>query len=202
MALSNASKAGVAIFVGTVQAGIFLILSEIYYPNYNVSANAFSDLGATCPSGGGTCIINQPAAAIFDFTAALAGVLVLVGAYYLQKAFHWKPATAVISLAGIGALGVGFFPETTGIVHSVSSLVLFLFGGLSAVVTARFQRKPLFYFSIVLGFITLVSLVLRVGGNYLGLGTGGMERMVVYPMLLWAIGFGGHLMATDGMSSP
>jgi hypothetical protein len=25
------------------------------------------------------------------------------------------------------------------------------------------------------------------------LGKGGMERMIAYPMLLWAIGFGGHL---------
>jgi len=103
----------------------------------------------------------------------------------------------MIALAGIGALGVGLFPETTGIWHSIFSLVVFLFAGLAALVTARFQRKPMFYFSIILGLVTLVALVLYIGSEYLGLGPGGMERMVVYPVLVWSIGFGGHMMATD-----
>ncbi|HKT21030.1 MAG TPA: hypothetical protein VJR06_00195, partial [Nitrososphaerales archaeon] len=88
-------------------------------------------------------------------------------------------------------------PETTGIWHGIFSLIVFLFAGLSALLTARLQKKPLFYFSIVLGVFTLVALVLYVGGDYLGLGAGGMERMVVYPVLVWSIGFGGHLMALD-----
>jgi hypothetical protein len=28
---------------------------------------------------------------------------------------------------------------------------------------------------------------------YLGLGPGGMERMIVYPALMWLAAFGGHL---------
>ena len=66
--------------------------------------------------------------------------------------------------------------------------------------TARLQKKPMLYFSIVLGLVTLVALVLYIGSEYLGLGPGGMERMIAYPVLLWAIGFGGHMMATDEMS--
>jgi hypothetical membrane protein len=195
LALSNASKAGVAIFVGAVQFGICLILAEIYYPNYNVSTNYISDLGATCPTQQ-TCVVNQPTATIFDVSIALLGVLILIGAYFLQRAYGWKPASVMMALAGIGALGVGLFPETTGIVHSIFSLVVFLFAGLSALVTARFQKKPLFYFSIILGLVTLAAEVLRIGNEYLGLGPGGMERMVAYPVLLWAVGFGGYLMAT------
>jgi hypothetical membrane protein len=93
---------------------------------------------------------------------------------------------------------VGLFPETTGIWHSIFSLIVFLFAGLTALVTARFQRKPMFYFSIILGLATLAALFLYIGGEYVGLGAGGMERMVVYPVLVWSIGFGGHLMAIDG----
>jgi hypothetical protein len=37
---------------------------------------------------------------------------------------------------------------------------------------------------------------LFVSGVYFGLGHGGMEKMIVYPVLLWYVGFGGHLMAT------
>ncbi len=198
MALSNASKAGTAIFVGAVQFSVALILAEIYYPNYNVSTNYVSDLGATCPAPSGSgCLINQPTSIIFNSSIVLLGLLILVGAYFLQRSFRDRPATLMIALAGVGAIGVGLFPETTGIWHSIFSLVVFLFAGLSALVTARLQKKPMFYFSVVLGLFTLVALVLYIGGDYLGLGAGGMERMVVYPVLLWSVGFGGHMMALD-----
>jgi hypothetical membrane protein len=197
MGLSNASKSGVAIFAGAVQFGIGLILAEVYYPNYNVSTNAISDLGATCPSGGGPCVINQPASTIFNTSVVILGLLILVSGYFFQRSFRYKPSTAVILLSGVGAIGVGLFPETTGIWHGLFSLITFLFAGLSALVNAKFQRKPLFYISIALGLFTLVATVLYVGTEYLGLGQGGMERMIVYPVLLWVLGFGGHLMATD-----
>jgi len=196
LALSSASKAGVAIFVGAVQFGIGLILAEIYYPGYNVSTNYVSDLGAYCPPSG-PCVVNQPTSNIFNISIILLGLLVIVGAYFLQSAYHWKPASIMVAVAGIGALGVGLFPETTGIWHGIFSLIVFLFSGLTALVTARFQKKPMFYFSIILGLFTLLALFLYVGSEYLGLGAGGMERMVVYPVLLWSIGFGGHLMATE-----
>ena len=209
LGLSNAAKAGVAVFVGSVQFGICLILSEIIYSTsgplgtsgsgnttgyiYSVANNYVSDLGANCR----TACTSVPSGYLFDSSIALFGVLVIVGAYFLQKAYQWRPATIMVALAGVGALGVGLFPETTGIWHDIFSLIVFLFAGLSALVTARFQMKPMFYFSILLGLGTLVALVLYIGGAYLGLGPGGMERMVVYPALLWAVAFGGHLMALD-----
>jgi len=201
MAISNASKAGVAIFIGGVQFSIFLILAEINYPGYNVSTNYVSDLGATCPSSG-ACVINEPTSMIFNASIALLGLLILLGAYFLQRAFRLTPATVMVALSGIGALGVGLFPETTGIVHSIFSLIVFLFAGLAALTTARFQKKPMFYFSIILGVFTLVALLLYVGDAYLGLGPGGMERMIVYPALVFSIGFGGHMMATEDWTKP
>jgi len=210
MALSNASKAGIAIFVGAVQFSFSLILSEIVYSTsgplntsgsgnttgyiYSVANNYISDLGANCRT---TCTA-VPSAYLFDISIALLGLLILVGAYYLDRAYHWRPATIVIALAGIGALGVGLLPETAGIWHILFSLVAFLFAGLSAVTTARFQKRPLSYFSVILGLVTLAALVLDIGGEYFGLGAGGMERMVLYPVLVWSLGFGGHLMAIEG----
>ncbi len=210
MSLSNASKAGVAIFVGAAQFSLSLIVAEILYSTsgplytsgsgnttgyiYSVANNYVSDLGANCRT---TCT-SVPSACLFDASIAILGLMILVGAYFLHRAYHWKPATIMIALAGVGALGVGLFPETTGIWHSIFSLIVFLFAGLAALTTARFQRKPMFYFSIILGLLTLVALVLYIGGEYLGLGPGGMERIVVYPVLVWSIGFGGHMMAVDG----
>jgi len=209
LALSNASKAGVALFLGAVQFSICLVLSEIYYSAYgplnvsasgnatgyaySVSQNYISDLGALCRSA----CTAVPSAYLFDGSIIILGLSIIVGAYFLQRAYNWRPATILIAIAGIGAVGVGFFPETTGIWHHIFSLITFLFTGLAAIVAARFQRKPMFYFSIILGLLTLAALFLYIGSEYAGLGPGGMERMIVYPVLVWAIGFGGHMMATD-----
>ncbi|MFZ0011706.1 MAG: hypothetical protein WAL97_07380 [Halobacteriota archaeon] len=42
-----------------------------------------------------------------------------------------------------------------------------------------------------LGIIALVAFVLLVTGHWLGIGKGGMERTIAYPIFLWALGFGG-----------
>jgi hypothetical membrane protein len=200
LALSNASKAGTAIFLGAAQFTVCLVLAEIMFPNYNVSTNYISDLGAFCPSVG-PCII-EPSADIFNGSIILLGLLILLGAYYLRRAFRSTPTAIVVALAGVGAMGVGLFPETTGIWHSVFSLIVFLFAGLSAILTFRYQKRPMSYFSVVLGAMTLAALVLFIGGEYFGLGAGGMERMVVYPSLIWSLGFGGHMMSTDDPARP
>ena len=48
-----------------------------------------------------------------------------------------------------------------------------------------------------MGITALVALVLFVTGNFLTLGRGGMERMIAYPEVLWAIGFGGYLIGSE-----
>jgi hypothetical membrane protein len=203
MALSNASKAGAAVFVGAVQFGVLMIVSEILYSaygtgGYSVSANYVSDLGATCPigAGGGACYI-PPSAMLFDASVALLGLTFIACAYFMQRAFRWTPSTVSLALTGIGALGVGIFPETAEPFHGIFSLMTFLFAGLSAVLTARFQRKPTSYFSRILGLVTLLALVAVVGGMNLGLGNGGIERIVIYPVLFWAVGFGAYMMASE-----
>ncbi len=199
LALSNASKAGVAIFVGTVQYALFAVMSEVIYSaygqgGYSQSANYISDLGANCTAGG-QCYI-PPSALLYNSTIVLLGLLLLLGAYYLHKAYHFRPLTGLVVLTGIGAAGVGIFPETAGVLHSLASLMAFLFGGLAAVVAARFVKRPMSYFSVILGLVTLAALILYLGGYFLGLGAGGMERVVVYPEVLWGVGYGGYLMAT------
>ena len=57
------------------------------------------------------------------------------------------------------------------------------------------------YFSIVLGLLTLVFILVFVtsGATLEGL----TERLIVYPFVLWAIGFGGYLTAlpsNDGIA--
>lgn len=202
MGLTDARKAGVALFVGVVQFGLFEMVAEFVYPGYSVSLNYISDLGPPC-SGGVACG-SQQSWLIFDSSIVVMGLLVLVSAYFVNRAFHWKPLAGLIGIAGFGAVGVGIFNETAPFhLHDIFSLITFLGIGLAAVSSYRFQKAPLSYFAVIMGALTLLFLILYVPdtgvgtGGYLGIGPGGLERLIVYPVLFWSLAFGGHLMATD-----
>ncbi len=194
MLLSDRKLAGLLFFVGAVQCIVGISLAEETYSGYSVSLNYISDLGATCKNG--TCTIVEPSSIIFNTTVALLGGLAIVGSYFLFRSTRQTTLAVLLILAGIGGVGVGLFPETTGIAHVIVSFIVFFFGGVSAIASYKVQEVPMNYLSILLGAITLATLGLFTTGNYAGLGPGGMERMIAYPALLWAVGFGAHLMKT------
>jgi hypothetical protein len=66
-------------------------------------------------------------------------------------------------------------------------------GGLAAIFSYRLVKFPLGYLSAVLGLITLVALGLMAAKVFLGMGVGGMERMVFYPAITWLLGLGALL---------
>lgn len=191
MRLDDRQWAGLALFVGGVQfAVIGLTVSEALYPGYSVSSNYISDLGVGA------------AANVFNPSIILLGVLILATSRFLFRAFKDRVLMVVVFLAGVGAIGVGVFTENFGVVHSIVSLITFVFSGLSAILAFRVLRPPFAYVSVLLGILSLFALALYVPNVYLGLGAGGMERMVVWPVLTWAIGFGGALLAGNGVKLP
>ncbi len=189
----EAKFAGAALFVGIVQFALAMLLAESLYPGYSVSGNAISDLGATCSNG--ACQILQPTSTIFNLSIIIAGVLVLVSGFYLRRAVRAKIFVACVLIAGAAMIGVGVFPETFGVVHGIVSLITFLFISFAAITAYKIERAPLSFFSALLGIVSLVATGLFTGGIYLGLGEGGMERMIVYPVLLWSVAFSGQLIA-------
>jgi hypothetical membrane protein len=119
--------------------------------------------------------------------------MTVVSAYFMHREFQNVVFTAFIGLAGIGAMAVGIFPETTGLPHALAAIITFLFGGLAAITAYKLEKKPLNYFSVALGIVSLTALILSLGNATLGLGKGGMERMIAYPVLVWESAFGGHM---------
>ncbi|MDI6805936.1 MAG: DUF998 domain-containing protein [Candidatus Bathyarchaeia archaeon] len=172
--------AGFLLFVGAVQFVLGMIISEALYPDYSTANNYISDLGV------------GPSALIFNSSICLLGVFIVAGAYFIQKAFKSKIFSILLALTGIGAMGVGIFTEDYPPLHGIFSLITFLFAGISIIFSSKFERPPLAYLSIILGATSLVSLALFGYGVYLGLGKGGMERMIANPVLLGAIGLGGY----------
>lgn len=186
--------AGALIFVGAVQFILGMLVAECLYPGYSVSGNYISDLGV------GTT------APIFNISVFVLGAMVAVSVYFLKQVVRSKILLSFLALCGVGAMGVGIFPENLGVLHTAFSLIAFLFGALSAIASYKIQKPPLSYFAAILGLTSLFALILFAASEsimhiigsqasdfYLGLGKGGMERMIAYPMLLWAIGFGGYL---------
>lgn len=180
--------AGALLFVGTAQFVVGLILAEALHPGYSVKENFISDLGV------------GPAATIFNSSVFLLGVMAISGAYYVQRVFRKPLVVVFLGLTGVGAMGTGLFPEAGvfgGLAHTAASLTAFLFAGLWAIASYTLKRTPLTYFSVGLGAFSLLALILFATKNYLGLGQGGMELLIVYPVLLWGIAFGAYLLGSS-----
>ena len=200
MSIAPRRLAGALMFVGAAQFLVGMLLAEALYPGYSISANYISDLGAYCNGifpNPGVCVIYQPTSSIFNSSVFLLGALLVISAYLLWRPQKMKVFSILILLTGIGAMGVGVFPETNPVAHEITSNVAFLFAGLSAIWGYRLTRSPISYFSVILGVVNLVAIILFTANVLFGLGVGGMERMVVYPVIVWAVGIGGYLMNSE-----
>jgi hypothetical membrane protein len=73
-------------------------------------------------------------------------------------------------------------------------LTAFLFGALAAIASYLVLRPPFRYLALTLGVTSLFFLV--AGSSLLKgtLGTGGVERWIAYPVLMWMVLYGGHVL--------
>lgn len=188
--------AGSLLFLVGGIALLGIVTAEVLYPGYT-TLQEISDLGASRPPDS---VIHQPSATIFNATMLVSGALVLAATYFVHRAFDRLVLTVPLGLFGLGVFGVGVFPGNRVPWHGLFALLTFSAGGLSAVLSARVVAAPFRYLSLAFGAISLAALasvvLLGVGeGNPLMvLGLGGVERWIVYPILLWVTGFGGYLL--------
>lgn len=199
--------AGTLLFVAGFGIFMGIITAESLYPSgYATGDSMISDLGGTEPPDS---IVVQPSAAIFDTTMIVIGVL-LIGAVGCLYAARRRPSLFIpLGLLGIGAVGVGIFPGHTGAIHQLFAQLTFISGGVAAVLSYRSLRAPFRYIAPALGAVTLVNLVAYIifqdDWFVAGLGLGGLERWIAYPIVMWLVATGGYLMASrseDGALSP
>lgn len=189
--------AGALLFIAGVVILLGIITAETLYPNYNTAQNMISDLGATEPPNS---IIIQPSATIFNVSMMICGLCIILAAYCIHRTLYVAAVTLPLALFGIGALGVGIFPGNYGAVHGISALITFIFGGVAAIMSYKVVTPPFRYFSVILGSIALLDLllyyILGQASPFAILGIGGVERWIAYPIALWVTGFGGYLMGS------
>jgi hypothetical membrane protein len=185
------SIAGVAILMGSITA-------EALHPGpYTTHADTLSHLGASEPPDS---VVVQPSAGIFDGTMLAAGALILVAAWLAHRALRRKAVTVPTALLGLGVLGVGIFPLTSPGMHTVFAMLAFFSGGIAMLLSARVTPSPFRQLWTVLGAVSLVAIVLGLvaltWGPVAELGEGGIERWNSYPIVLWLVAFGSHLIST------
>jgi hypothetical membrane protein len=189
--------AGALLLIAATQFTLCIIIAEATYPGYSVSANYISDLGV------------GPSAIIFNASVFTLGLLILAAIYLQRHNPNQKTLNILLLLMAVAAMGVGIFTKDYTLPHGAVSSAAFFFAGLSAIASFKLLPKPLAQISIALGAATLTALALFSAGMltsgsitstttydsnfYLGLGPGGMERMIIYPTLMWLAAFGGHL---------
>nr|KJR73056.1 MAG: hypothetical protein TU35_08125 [Thermoproteus sp. AZ2] len=181
--------------IGSLQFIIIVFIAQALYPGYSVWANYISDLGNSAKAG-------PFIAAIFNSSAAALGLMVLASSYGVGALTRRRAlSTALLALAGAGALGVGLFPEGSPYgLHTLSSLIAFLFGGLAVIALGLLTEGPawLRWLGVVMGALTLVSLAL-----YIALGEPPIvERPVAYPVLVYAVIYGLYEGFGDGRKRP
>ena len=138
MQLSNQKIAGIILFVGAFGFILAMQVAEfIDGASYNVANNYISDLGTFCPTVG-PCV-ELPSHNLFDISIFLVGLAIVLGSYFLYRTFRNRVFSGLLILSGIGAMGVGIFPENFATEHALFSLIVFLFGGLGR--DRRFQDR-------------------------------------------------------------
>ena len=180
--------AGAVILLGIISA-------EALYPDpYSTGRNEISDLGGTEPPA---ALVYQPSAAIFDGSMIAVGLMVIAGALFVHRALARRSVSLPIAVLGLGALGVGLFPGNTGTPHALFAMTTFIAGGIAALTASIVLVGPFRYLSILLGAVSLLTLAsyafLGDSAPLAGLGIGGVERWIVYPIVLFITGFGGYL---------
>lgn len=181
--------AGLLLFLLAAQFLTVIMLGASIAPAYDYSSAAISDLGVIAET-----------ALLFNASLLVIAALNLAGGYLFYRAHANRWLLAAFVLASIGAAGAGLVPLDRGGVHGLFALVAFVFFNVEAIGTGLVIRGPMRAVSLIAGGIGLAFVVLMVIGDsgnpevFGPIGHGGAERMIVYPVMLWLMGFGGYLM--------
>ena len=193
--------AGTLILLAGAAILMAIITAEALYPAaYATGANEISDLGGTRPPDS---VILQPSATIFDVAMMLVGLMVVASSWFVHAAFGRRAVTIPLVVLGASALGVGLFPGNTGTPHALFAMATFISGSIAAVCAALVTGSAFRYLSVTLGVVSLATLVsymvLGDATPMAAMGIGGIERWIVYPVVIWLIAFGAYLL---GVADP
>ncbi|MFF4646183.1 DUF998 domain-containing protein [Streptomyces sp. NPDC001389] len=187
--------------VGVVQFFVVHWVAESAWSRpYGWARNNISDLGnAHCafqpePEPRYVC---SPEHGLMNGSFVALGVLVVVGAVLTGGGLWRRGPAAAVGRLGLAAAGAGFVlaglapADVNENRHVLGALLVMAVGniGLALAGFGLAERTPpaLRRGTTLLGCAAIVAFGLFLSHRHLGLGMGGMERLAVFPLLIWAL---------------
>lgn len=183
--------AGVFLFALAAQFMTAIMLAAAMVPGYDFRGGAISDLG-----------VFPETALLFNSSLVLVGVLNLLGGYAFYRTHGKRWLLAVFALASVGAIVAGLVPLDAGDLHTLGALLAFVFFNVEAIGTATRLSGVMRALAIVAGTVGLVFVGVMIVGDagntavFGPIGHGGAERMIIYPVMIWLVAFGGYLLGS------
>jgi len=158
---------------------------------FSLAQNSISDLGNTVCGAYGSRVVCSPLHGLMNASFVVLGLLMAVGAFLIYLGLPWGRLTsaglACLAIAGLGTILVGAFPENTvSALHIVGAALPFAVGNIGLVFLGLAAGIPkwLRWYALISGIVALLALAFFLTNNYLGLGLGGLERLVAYPQTI------------------
>ena len=180
-----------------------LIVASVWPRPYSWLDHTISALGNTSCSQQAGEYICSPLYWFMNTSFVLLGMTMVGGSLLIYDGFGQRrellAGFLLMTAAGFGATIVGLFPENTiPWLHYLGAGMAFLLAGISLMLLAARLHVPraLKFYTLLSAVVSLGALVLFVNEKYMGLGVGGMERLVSYPQTIWLIVFGVYISRT------
>jgi hypothetical membrane protein len=179
---------------------IQVVVALDWSPSYSVSRYTISDLGNTACGRFNGRYVCSPLHTWMNVSFVILGATMVVGTVLIYHGVATNRNSslgyAFLGVGGLGVVIVGVFPENTvPALHGVGASLPFLVGNVGLLLLGLSLKLPFVsrLITVMAGAVSLLALVLYTSTHYLGLGEGGMERVVAYPQTLWMILFGAYL---------
>lgn len=196
-------KLGPILYVVGIQYFAVQLLAALRWsPPYSISRDTISDLGNTaCGTWNGRYVCS-PLHDLMNWSFIVLGATMIAGSVLIFRHFAKGRAAAAgfaaMTASGFGVVMVGFFPENSvPALHGLGTAIPFVLGNIALFVLALTleMTAPLRAYSFLSGAVALLGLAAYASNHYLGLGEGGIERVVAYPQTICLAVIGCYLIA-------
>jgi len=207
--LKSYPKLGPILYVAGIQYFVVQLLSALRWsPPYSMSRDTISDLGNTaCGTWNGRYVCS-PSHDLMNWSFIVLGATMMAGSVLIFRHFAKGRAAAAgfaaMTASGFGVVMVGIFPENSvSVLHGLGTAIPFVLGNIALFVLALTLEMTVLLraYSFLSGGVALLALMAYASSHYLGLGEGGIERVVAYPQTVCLAVIGCYLIVKSSVSS-
>jgi hypothetical membrane protein len=187
--LGSYPKLGPVLYLASIQYFAAQWLAALFWlPPYSVSRDTISDLGNTACGTWNGHYVCSPLHGLMNGSFIMLGITMTLGSALIFRHFASGTAAAAglgaMAVSGLGVVMVGLFPENSvPVLHGLGAAAPFVLGNVSLVLLGLALEVPavLRWYFFLSGITALLGLAAYASSHYLGLGEGGIERVVAYP---------------------